>query len=145
VLSQHRYAADVAADQALAKQIGFHGTPTFFVNGHLFSGARPIGEFRALIDEALGGPASHLGEDRNQPYVTAAANLAEQLRATGAARDERLPAVVSKLGQALTAARAAGKNDVEAARALERLLVDAGITSVAVTVTGERIQLERKR
>jgi protein-disulfide isomerase len=43
----------IALDQKVAAQFGATGTPAFFVNGRYFSGAQPIENFAALIDEEL--------------------------------------------------------------------------------------------
>ena len=57
-----RFNADLAAgaaneriekDQQLMRSLGANGTPAFFINGRKLSGARPIGDFKALIDEEL--------------------------------------------------------------------------------------------
>ncbi|WP_224362202.1 DsbA family protein [Hyalangium versicolor] len=40
-------------DQALASQLGANGTPAFFINGRFLSGAQPIENFKAIIDEEL--------------------------------------------------------------------------------------------
>jgi protein-disulfide isomerase len=40
-------------DVALAEKLSVTGTPTFFVNGRRLAGARPLREFRALVDEEL--------------------------------------------------------------------------------------------
>ena len=45
--------ATIAADQALAAQLGARGTPTFFINGRLLSGAQPIERFREIVREEL--------------------------------------------------------------------------------------------
>ena len=39
--------------QALARSVHANGTPTFFVNGRIISGAQPIETFRTMIDEEL--------------------------------------------------------------------------------------------
>ena len=36
-----------------AQGVGVRGTPTFFINGRMVVGARPIEDFRAIIDEEL--------------------------------------------------------------------------------------------
>jgi protein-disulfide isomerase len=43
--------ADVANDQTLLASVGVRGTPSFFINGRFLSGAQPMGNFEALIDE----------------------------------------------------------------------------------------------
>ena len=37
---------------AQAKSLGVHSTPTFFVNGRVYHGARPFDEFKVIIDSA---------------------------------------------------------------------------------------------
>jgi protein-disulfide isomerase len=34
--------------------VGVSGTPAFFVNGRLISGAQPLENFKALVDKELG-------------------------------------------------------------------------------------------
>lgn len=43
----------IAEDELIAAAVGASGTPTFFVNGRLLSGAQPLDSFEALIDEEL--------------------------------------------------------------------------------------------
>lgn len=45
--------ARVKLDQAQASAVGVTGTPAFFINGRFLSGARPIDQFKTLIDEEL--------------------------------------------------------------------------------------------
>jgi protein-disulfide isomerase len=52
-LDQHRYAAGVKADQAAGAAVDVDSTPAFLINGRRFGGARPIEDFRAMIDAAL--------------------------------------------------------------------------------------------
>jgi protein-disulfide isomerase len=40
-------------DQALLRRLGTRGTPNFYINGRPLSGAQPIEQFRAVIDEEL--------------------------------------------------------------------------------------------
>ncbi|MBN2566669.1 thioredoxin domain-containing protein [Candidatus Woesearchaeota archaeon] len=54
-LDSGRYADEVAKDLADGQAVGVGGTPAFFVNGQMVSGAQPIGNFRAVIDAELGG------------------------------------------------------------------------------------------
>jgi protein-disulfide isomerase len=53
-LGNPKYQQIVDRDQALAGQLGANGTPAFFINGRFLSGAQPIENFKALIDEELG-------------------------------------------------------------------------------------------
>jgi protein-disulfide isomerase len=45
----------IATDQAEARRLGATGTPAFFINGRLLSGAQPYEAFKARVDEELGG------------------------------------------------------------------------------------------
>lgn len=45
--------ARVQLDQEQARKVGVVGTPAFFINGRFLSGARPIDQFKKLIDEEL--------------------------------------------------------------------------------------------
>ena len=46
-------ASVVQADLADGKKVGVTGTPAFFINGILLSGAQPFEEFKSIIDEEL--------------------------------------------------------------------------------------------
>ncbi|MCP3143301.1 DsbA family protein [Pyxidicoccus xibeiensis] len=52
-LSNPKFQDVIQKDQAQASQLGASGTPAFFINGRFLSGAQPIDNFRALIDEEL--------------------------------------------------------------------------------------------
>ncbi len=43
----------IAADQKVAGEVGADGTPTFFINGRLLSGAQPFDQFKTIIDEEI--------------------------------------------------------------------------------------------
>jgi protein-disulfide isomerase len=45
--------ADVDADIAAGNEAGVTGTPAFFINGRLLSGAQPLEAFKQVIDEEL--------------------------------------------------------------------------------------------
>jgi protein-disulfide isomerase len=45
--------AVVEADMKLANNFGVGGTPSFFMNGHAFSGAYPLESFKTAIDEEI--------------------------------------------------------------------------------------------
>lgn len=47
----------VDQDAQLGASLGVNGTPAFFVNGRLISGAMPIEEFKKVFDEELNGTA----------------------------------------------------------------------------------------
>ncbi len=46
-------AAVVKADQEAGSKVGVTGTPAFFINGILLSGAQPFDEFKSVIDNEL--------------------------------------------------------------------------------------------
>ncbi|MBZ4416433.1 thioredoxin domain-containing protein [Myxococcus sp. RHSTA-1-4] len=52
-LANPKFQDTIQKDQALASQLGASGTPAFFINGRFLSGAQPIDNFRALIDEEM--------------------------------------------------------------------------------------------
>jgi protein-disulfide isomerase len=52
-LLAHRWADPIDADAREAKDLNALGTPTFFINGTLLSGAQPLDRFRQVIDEEL--------------------------------------------------------------------------------------------
>jgi len=45
--------ATVKASQAEGETVGVNGTPAFFINGRLLSGAQPADRFKAIIDDEL--------------------------------------------------------------------------------------------
>lgn len=56
-LSARQSAAEVDADLEEARRLGISGTPAFFVNGILLSGAQPYESFVTVIDAELGRSA----------------------------------------------------------------------------------------
>ncbi|MDC0713207.1 thioredoxin domain-containing protein [Stigmatella sp. ncwal1] len=52
-LDSNKFDAQISADSAQGQQIGAAGTPTFFVNGRPIVGAKPIENFRRVIDDEL--------------------------------------------------------------------------------------------
>jgi protein-disulfide isomerase len=52
-LDSHKYKARVDADMQAGNEAGVNGTPAFFINGRLLSGAQPFDEFKRVIDEEL--------------------------------------------------------------------------------------------
>jgi protein-disulfide isomerase len=52
-VDSHKYAADVDADIAAGDEAGVSGTPAFYINGRVLSGAQPFEAFTAIIDEEL--------------------------------------------------------------------------------------------
>jgi protein-disulfide isomerase len=49
----HKYKARVDADMQAGNEAGVDGTPAFFINGRMLSGAQPFEEFKKVIDEEL--------------------------------------------------------------------------------------------
>jgi protein-disulfide isomerase len=49
----HKYRGRVEADIQAGNESGVNGTPAFFINGRLLSGAQPFDEFKRVIDEEL--------------------------------------------------------------------------------------------
>jgi protein-disulfide isomerase len=49
----HKYKQRVDTDLQAGNEAGVNGTPAFFVNGRLLSGAQPFDEFKKVIDEEL--------------------------------------------------------------------------------------------
>jgi protein-disulfide isomerase len=52
-LDSGRMAAVVKEDQAAGSKVGVNGTPAFFINGTMLSGAQPLEEFKKVIDAEL--------------------------------------------------------------------------------------------
>ena len=44
---------DVVLDHQQGSQVGVTGTPTFFINGIMMVGAKPVDAFSAIIDQEL--------------------------------------------------------------------------------------------
>lgn len=52
-LDNNKYAAEVQKDMEDGMKAGVSGTPSFFVNGVMLSGAQPFENFKEIIDEEL--------------------------------------------------------------------------------------------
>ena len=52
-LDSGKYKSEIAKDQADGASYGVQGTPAFFVNGKLLSGAQPYAAFKQVIDAEL--------------------------------------------------------------------------------------------
>jgi protein-disulfide isomerase len=52
-LTNPKFQQIIDRDQGLAGQLGANGTPAFFINGRLLSGAQPIENFKSIIDEEV--------------------------------------------------------------------------------------------
>ncbi|WXH33054.1 hypothetical protein WA016_07055 [Myxococcus stipitatus] len=84
----------IQKEQALSNQLGATGTPAFFINGRFLSGAQPIDNFKALIDEELTKAEALVksGVPASQVYAKTIANGAERA-APKAAPQQPAPAV----------------------------------------------------
>jgi protein-disulfide isomerase len=52
-LDEGKFADIIAADAAVADELGVKGVPTFVINGRVVQGSRPYEAFQAIIDEEL--------------------------------------------------------------------------------------------
>jgi protein-disulfide isomerase len=52
-VDSHKYRSLVDADARAGEEAGVNGTPAFFINGRMISGAQPFSEFKRVIDEEL--------------------------------------------------------------------------------------------
>jgi len=52
-VDSHKYKDRVEADIKAGNEAGVNGTPAFFINGRMLSGAQPYDEFKRVIDEEL--------------------------------------------------------------------------------------------
>jgi protein-disulfide isomerase len=70
-LTAHTWADKVDKSNAEGKTVGVNGTPAFFINGILLSGAQPIDKFKAVIDQELQKAQAKLasGTPKDKLYV----------------------------------------------------------------------------
>jgi protein-disulfide isomerase/plastocyanin len=68
-----KYAGEVSKDLADGSAVGVSGTPAFFVNGKLLSGAQPFSAFQAAIEAELAAMSEPAGTDE----ITVAADEPE--------------------------------------------------------------------
>jgi protein-disulfide isomerase len=52
-VDSHKFSALVDKDIAMGNDAGVNGTPAFFINGRMISGAQPFDAFKKIIDEEL--------------------------------------------------------------------------------------------
>jgi protein-disulfide isomerase len=52
-LDSGRMGATVKADMEAGQKAGVNGTPAFFINGNVLSGAQPLEAFKQVIDAEL--------------------------------------------------------------------------------------------
>jgi protein-disulfide isomerase len=73
----------VAAQMQRLSAVGVSGTPAFFINGRYLSGARPIEQFRSLIDEELAKANAVLADKKNKKKITVGNYYDRVIMATG--------------------------------------------------------------
>jgi protein-disulfide isomerase len=56
-VGERKFQNDVQADLDAGQQVGVDGTPAFFINGRMLSGAQPFEAFKSVIDEELAAKA----------------------------------------------------------------------------------------
>ena len=93
-LDKNEHTATIKKQQALAVSLGAGGTPAFFVNGRLLSGARPLPAFASVIDEELKKAKALVakGTPRSKVYeTTIAKGLTKPAPKIGAAPGRQKP------------------------------------------------------
>ena len=70
-LAAHTWADKVEKDHAIAQKSGVNGTPAFFINGSLLSGAQPFDKFKTVIDQELQKATAKIagGTPKDKVYV----------------------------------------------------------------------------
>lgn len=66
-LDSEKYKEEVGKDLVDGQSYGVSGTPAFFVNGKMISGAQPFAAFKQAIEEALQGSSESLEEETELP------------------------------------------------------------------------------
>lgn len=56
-MKNHETAKEIEKDLEEGQSVGVNGTPAFFINGRMLSGAQPFEKFKEVIDAALAGGA----------------------------------------------------------------------------------------
>jgi protein-disulfide isomerase len=85
-LDSNPYKAKIEEDQALARNLGASGTPSFFINGRSLRGAQPQPAFEKLIDEELAKAKAKVQSG------VARAKIYEELTKDGATKPVAAPA-----------------------------------------------------
>jgi protein-disulfide isomerase len=70
-LDSPRYEEQLKADRALAVQFGLEGTPTFFINGRVLTGAKPYEDLKKIVESEIAAADALLaaGTARNALYA----------------------------------------------------------------------------
>ncbi|MEO0812020.1 MAG: DsbA family protein, partial [Myxococcota bacterium] len=69
-VKEGRHKERINAEQRYAMTLGARGTPTFFINGRVLTGAQPFSAFETLINEEL-EKAKNSGMKKSDYYQTA--------------------------------------------------------------------------
>jgi protein-disulfide isomerase len=79
-LEAHTWSAKVDDDLELGKKLGVNGTPVFFINGVLVTGAQPHDKFANVIDDQLQKASAKIegGTPRDQLYAVLTAENVKQ-------------------------------------------------------------------
>ncbi len=92
-LDTNKYAARFKAEQDEAAKFGARGTPAFFINGRLLSGAQPFDAFKKVIDEEIvnANKAIKAGVSVAQVYDALTKNAKPAASAGGAPGEDGKP------------------------------------------------------
>ncbi|MEY4513839.1 MAG: hypothetical protein RLZZ450_5961, partial [Pseudomonadota bacterium] len=88
-LDESPFKAKIEEDQALARNLGASGTPSFFINGRSLRGAQPQPAFEKLIDEELAKAKAKVQSG------VAKAKIYEELTKDGATKPVAAPAAAA--------------------------------------------------
>jgi RNA polymerase sigma factor (sigma-70 family) len=91
-IDEKRHLPAIEQDVSLARWAGLNGTPTFFINGEMVSGAQPLAAYRAVVDRALTGEAPVDPTAPPQPTPSERARAAARAVAVGGAPSKGDPA-----------------------------------------------------
>ena len=73
------------ACRLLAAELGARGTPSFFINGHVLTGAQPLSAFTARIGTELSAARALVALARRRVRIALARRVGERSRAAAAA------------------------------------------------------------
>ncbi|QQR91182.1 MAG: thioredoxin domain-containing protein [Myxococcales bacterium] len=92
-LDNHTHQKAVEAEQAMARQFGASGTPSFFINGRNLRGAQPFEQFKSVIDEELKKAEAKVkaGTPRANIYEETIKNGQTGVKAAAAAPSQAAP------------------------------------------------------
>ena len=88
-LDNNAHKTKIDEDQALARQLGASGTPSFFINGRSLRGAQPQPAFEKLIDEELAKAKAKVASG------TPKAKVYDELTKDGATKPSAAPAAAA--------------------------------------------------